>query len=142
MLDNMSYDELMDMSSLFQNLGTICFIIAAIGILFLIFVIMRKRHQIKTRKRITMSRIAFAGDIFGAIYEPTEEYPSRYATIQNTQGEEICRIVQDEAQYLKGFHTENNTIYLYITEYTTGAPVDIKWRYDAETQDFIECDNS
>ena len=31
MLDNMSYDELMDMSELFSNLGTLCFIIAALG---------------------------------------------------------------------------------------------------------------
>ena len=142
MFDNMSHDELMEMSTLFSNLGTVCFVIAALGILFLIFVVMRKRHQIKTKERITISRIAFAGDIFGAIYEPTEDYPSRYATIQNTQGEEICRIVQDDAQYLKGFHTENNTIYLYITEYSSGAPVDIKWRYDVDTQDFIECADS
>ena len=137
--------ELKDMQDIFQSVSTMALVFAAIAALLLIVWFIRRKQKATQNSipKVYIQRTAFAGDIFGVVYEADADQldTGRYALICDGKGTELCRYEEAEGQTIRGFSSENGTLYMHTYEtYDDGSCLPVKWMFISEHNELIECE--
>lgn len=144
-LTTKSPSELQSIQELMDSLSSVFLIIAIVlAVVFVIWIIKRKQMRIATQpKSHPVSRTAFTSNYFGVVYDndKSEDGALRYAIICNGKGEELCRYEETDGQTIRGFSSENGTLYMHTTETDdNGAQTSAKWLFVPEDNELVECD--
>jgi hypothetical protein len=137
--------QLQEMQEMLQSIGSAALVFAIIAIfLLIVWFIRRKRKSIQAAvPKVYVQRTAFAGDVFGVVYDADEEDTDyvRYALICDGKGTELCRYEEADGQTIHGFSSENGTLYMHTSEtYEDGSLLPAKWMWVPEHNELVECD--
>lgn len=142
----MTYEEIratQEFGELMQSLSSMLFVVAVVGLLFLLITYLARKKRRMTPKGPSVSRTVFTESCFGMVYNNTEEDATseHYAVVFNSKGEELCRYEEDEGQTILGFTAENNVLYMHTTDTdANGIKTNTRWMYMLDENEFVECE--